>query len=125
MRVIDTRINPTLLNTLAEKRGVTIEAVLSDNGSGYLSRRWRDTCQALDIEHRRIRPYTPRSNGKVERFNRTLQQEWAYVRTYTANSQRLAAFARWIHTYNHHRCHTALGGNPPMSRLNNLPGHNS
>jgi transposase InsO family protein len=106
------------------EHGVTIEAVLSDNGPGYRSRRWRDTCHTLEIEHRRIRPYTPRTNGKVERFNRTLQEEWAYVRTYRSNSQRLAALARWLHTYNHHRCHTALGGNSPMSRLNNLPGHN-
>ncbi len=77
--------------------GVTIEAVLSDNAPGYLSRQWRDTCQSLEIEPRRIRPYTPRANGKVERFNRTLQEEWAYFRTYKSNSQRLAALARWLH----------------------------
>jgi transposase InsO family protein len=105
--------------------GVTIETVLSDNGSGYISRRWRDACQALEIEHRRIRPYTPRTNGKVERFNRTLQDEWAYSRPYRSNSQRLTALARWLHTYNHHRCHTALKGRPPMSRLNNVSGHNT
>ena len=104
--------------------GVTVEAVLSDNGSAYRSYLWRDTCQRLAIEHRRIRPYTPRTNGKVERFNRTLQEEWAYVRPYRSNNQRLAALARWLHTYNHHRCHTALGGHPPMSRLNNESGHN-
>ena len=103
--------------------GVTIEAVLSDNGAGYISRLWRETCDALEIEHRRIRPYTPRTNGKVERFNRTLQEEWAYVRPYRSNNQRLAALARWLHSYNHHRCHTALAGHPPMSRLNNLSGH--
>jgi transposase InsO family protein len=103
--------------------GVTIEAVLSDNGPGYISRQWRDTCKTLEIEHRRIRPYTPRTNGKVERFNRTLQQEWAYIQPYRSNNQRLAALARWLHTYNHHRCHTALAGNPPMSRLNNVSGH--
>jgi transposase InsO family protein len=105
--------------------GVTIEAVLSDNGPAYVSRRWAETCHALEIEHRRIRPYTPRTNGKVERFNRTLQEEWAYIRPYKSNNQRLAALARWLHTYNHHRCHTALGGHPPMSRLNNLSGHYS
>jgi len=105
--------------------GVTIEAVLSDNGPGYVSGRWRESCDALKIEHRRIRPYTPRTNGKVERFNRTLQEEWAYVRPYQSNSQRLAALARWLHTYNHHRCHTALEGHPPMSRLNNVSGHNT
>ena len=107
------------------EQGVTIEAVLSDNGPGYRSNRWAEACATLEIEHRRIRPYTPRTNGKVERFNRTLQEEWAYVRSYRSNAQRLAALARWLHTYNHHRCHTALNGQPPMSRLNNLSGHYS
>jgi transposase InsO family protein len=105
--------------------GVRIDAVLSDNGAGYRSHRWRDVCTELGIEHRRIRPYTPRTNGKVERFNRTLQDEWAYARLYRTNNQRLAALARWLHNYNHHRCHTALGGHPPMSRINNLSGHYS
>jgi transposase InsO family protein len=105
------------------ERGVTIEAVLSDNGPGYISNAWRDLCGEHHIDARRIRAYTPRTNGKVERFNRTLQAEWAYVRLYRSNGQRLAALARWLHTYNHHRCHTSLDGQPPMSRLNNLPGH--
>ncbi|MDT5102884.1 MAG: hypothetical protein QOI25_397, partial [Mycobacterium sp.] len=107
------------------ERGVTIEAVLSDNGPGYISNAWRDLCGEHHIDARRIRAYTPRTNGKVERFNRTLQAEWAYVRLYRSNGQRLAALARWLHTYNHHRCHTSLDGQPPMSRLNNLPGHYS
>jgi transposase InsO family protein len=102
--------------------GVIIEAVLSDNGPGYISHRWRDLCAELEIEHRRIRPYTPRTNGKVERFNRTLLDEWAYARPYRSNGHRLAALTRWIHTYNHHRGHTALKGQPPMSRLNNVSG---
>jgi transposase InsO family protein len=101
---------------------VTVEAVLTDNGPGYRSFAWRDTCAEFTIEHRRIRPYTPRTNGKVERFNRTLLDEWAYVRLYRSNGDRLAALARWLHTYNHHRCHTALGGDPPISRLNNAAG---
>jgi transposase InsO family protein len=103
--------------------GVTIDAVLSDNGPGYTSRRWRDACATLQIEHRRIRPYTPRTNGKVERFNRTLLDEWAYARPYRSNSKRLDALARWLHNYNHHRAHTALKGQPPMSRINNVTGH--
>jgi transposase InsO family protein len=107
------------------EHGVTIAAVLSDNGSGYRSHLWRDACSTLNIEHRRIQPYTPRTNGKVERFNRTLLDEWAYVRPYRSNSQRLAALARWLHNYNHHRCHTALGGHPPMSRISNVSGHYS
>jgi len=57
----------------------------------------------------------------VERFNRTLLDEWAYARTYTSNSQRTRALDRYLHLYNHHRCHTALGGHPPISRVNNLP----
>jgi transposase InsO family protein len=105
--------------------GVTIEAVLSDNGSGYRSHHWRTMCARLEIKHRRTRPYTPRTNGKVERFNRTLLDEWAYVRPYRSNGHRLAALARWLHTYNHHRCHTALAGHPPMTRVNNVPGSHS
>ena len=104
--------------------GVTIEAVLSDNAPGYTSRLWRQACADHDIQPRRIQPYTPRTNGKVERFNRTLLDEWAYARPYRSNTQRLDALTRWLHNYNHHRCHTALEGQPPMSRLNNVSGHN-
>jgi transposase InsO family protein len=107
------------------RRGVTIDRVLTDNGVGYRSHKWRDRCAELGIEHTRTRPYTPRTNGKVERFNRTLLDEWAYVRTYRSDLQRADALDRWLHTYNHHRCHTALNGQPPMSRINNDPGHNS
>lgn len=103
-------------------RGVVIDAVLSDNGPGYKSHAWRDLCAEFAIEHRRIRAHHPQTNGKVERFNRTLLDEWAYVRLYRSNGDRLQALARWLHSYNHHRCHTALGGEPPMSRLNNAPG---
>jgi transposase InsO family protein len=100
---------------------VTIDAVMTDNGPGYRSNAWRDLCDAKGIDHRRIRPHHPQTNGKVERFNRTLLDEWAYVRLYRSNGHRLAALARWLHNYNHHRCHTALAGNAPMSRLNNAP----
>lgn len=103
------------------ERGVTIEAVLSDNAPGY-KRQWAAMCERLDIDCRHIRPYTPRTNGKVERFNRTLLDEWAYARLYRSNRQRLDALTRWLHNYNHHRCHTALAGQPPMSRLNNVSG---
>jgi transposase InsO family protein len=106
-------------------QGVTIERVLTDNGVGYRSFAWRDLCSDLAIEHTRTRPYTPRTNGKVERFNRTLLDEWAYVRTYRSDLQRAKALDRWLHLYNHHRCHTALHGQPPMTRINNDPGHNS
>ena len=106
-------------------QGVTIERVLTDNGVGYRSHAWRDLCAQLGITHTRTRPYTPRTNGKVERFNRTLLDEWAYVRTYRSDLQRADALDRWIHLDHHHRCHTALDGNPPMSRINNDSGQNS
>ena len=74
------------------------------------------------VGHRRIRPDTPRTNGKVERFNRNLLDEGAYVRPYSSVEQRAAALDEWLHMYNHHRYHTAIGG-PPVTRVNNLPGH--
>jgi transposase InsO family protein len=105
--------------------GIPIERILTDNGRGYISNIWRDLCSELDVVHTRTQPYTPRTNGKVERFNRTLADEWAYVRVYRTNVAREHALDRWLHLYNHHRSHTALGGNPPMSRVNNLPGHHN
>lgn len=60
---------------------------------------------------------------QVERFNRTMLEEWAYVRSYGSEAERVSAFAEFLHTYNHHRCHTALGGQPPITRVNDLPGH--
>jgi transposase InsO family protein len=74
------------------------------------------------IKHRKTRPYRPQTNGKVERFNRTMLEEWAYVRTYVSESQRSDAFGPFLHLYNHHRSHTALGGLPPISRVNNVTG---
>jgi transposase InsO family protein len=104
---------------------VTIERVLTDNGSAYRSHAWHDLCAELGITHTRTRPYRPQTNGKVERFNRTLNNEWARVRVYRRNSDRDRALDRWLHRYNHHRCHTALGGNTPMSRVDNDSGHYS
>ena len=102
---------------------ITVEAVLTDNAKNYLG---KDFTAALDgIEHRRIRPRRPQTNGKVERFNRTLLDEWAYVRVYRSNSQRTRALDRWLHLYNHHRGHTALGGEPPIVRATNLAGQHS
>lgn len=85
----------------------------------------RAELDAHGIKHRRTRPCRPRTNGKVERFNRTLCDEWAYVRTHRSEAQRRRAIAGWLHTYDHHRCHTALGGQPPITRVNNLPGRYS
>ena len=106
-------------------RGVTVERVLSDNGSAYVSFAWRDACTQLGITHKRTRPYRPQTNGKIERFHRTLADGWAFSRHYNSESARRAALPAWLHDYNHHRPHTAIGGQPPISRLTNLPGQHS
>ncbi len=105
-------------------RGVTVERVLSDNGSCYRSHAWRDACAELGITHKRTRPYRPQTNGKIERFHRTLADGWAYARFYDSETERRAALPGWLHFYNHHRIHSAIGGTP-ISRLNNLPGHHT
>ncbi|MBS9536010.1 IS481 family transposase [Mycobacterium sp. M1] len=105
--------------------GVTTERVLSDNGSAYRSYAWRDACAALNITHKRTRPYRPQTNGKIERFHRTLADGWAYARFYESTEQRNAVLPDWLHFYNHHRVHSAVGGKPPVTRLTNLPGHHS
>jgi transposase InsO family protein len=100
--------------------GITVHRVLTDNGSCYRSRVF---AAALgDIRHKRTRPYRPATNGKVERFHRTLLEEWAYGRSYASNSEREAAYPDWLHRYNHHRGHTALAGRPPATRVTNLTG---
>ncbi len=106
------------------ERGVTVERVLSDNGSCYRSLAWRDACADLGIKPKRTRPYRPQTNGKIERFHRTLADGWAYKRFYSSEAERRAALPGWLHFYNHHRIHSAIGGTP-FSRLNNLPGHHS
>ncbi|TWF92476.1 IS481 family transposase [Saccharopolyspora dendranthemae] len=103
--------------------GVTIERVLSDNGACYRSHHWRDTCHQLGITHKRTRPYRPQTNGKIERFHRTLADGWAYARFYNSTHQRNTALPNWLHFYNHHRPHSATGGQPPITRLTNLPRH--
>ena len=100
--------------------GITVQKVLTDNGSCYRSHAFRNAVG--DVEHRRTRPYRPQTNGKVERFHRTLADEWAYAQLYTSDAQRSQQFPIWLHTYNHHRGHTALGGQPPASRVPNLSG---
>jgi transposase InsO family protein len=102
--------------------GITIDRVLTDNGSPYVSHAWRDEHAALGIKHSRTRPRRPQTNGKVERLNRTLLEEWAYRRLYTSETARRAALSGWLHHYNHHRPHTALGNLPPITRCTNVPG---
>ncbi|MAL07262.1 MAG: IS481 family transposase [Microbacterium sp.] len=105
--------------------GVTVERVLSDNGSCYRSFAWRDACSTLGIVHKRTRPYRPQTNGKIERFHRTLADGWAYARFYSSETERREALPGWLHFYNHHRHHSAIGA-PPISRIgNNLPGHHT
>jgi transposase InsO family protein len=108
-------------------QGITrIERVLTDNAFAYRhSRVWRQVLADLGATGKLTRPYRPQTNGKVERFNRTLLDEWAYIRPYTSNDERTAALDSFLHTYNHHRCHTALGGKPPISRVNNAEGQYS
>jgi transposase InsO family protein len=103
-------------------RDVTVHRVLSDNGSAYRSHLWRETCSELGITPKRTRPYRPQTNGKIERFHRTLAAGWAFRRLYTGESQRRKALPGWIHEYNHHRPHTAIGRVPPITRLTNLSG---
>jgi transposase InsO family protein len=105
--------------------GVTVERVLSDNGSAYRSYAWRNACTELGIKHKRTRPYRPQTNGKIERFHRTLADGWAYARLYESTEQRNTALPGWLHFYNHHRAHSAIGGQPPITRLTNLPGHHN
>ncbi|MFE1172151.1 IS481 family transposase [Streptomyces sp. NPDC058773] len=102
--------------------GITVERVLTDNGACYRSRDWRDLLAGAQITHKRTRPYRPQTNGKVERFNRTLLDEWAYARPYRSETERRETFPSWLHSYNHHRGHTALKGQPPASRVPNLTG---
>jgi transposase InsO family protein len=106
--------------------GITVQRILSDNAKAYrTSRVFTTTAAQLGVAQRFIRTRRPQTNGKVERFNRTLLEEWAYAHPYTTNQQRTAALDTWLHTYNHHRAHTALGGHPPIHRVNNPPGHYS
>lgn len=105
--------------------GITVRAVLTDNGACYRSNDWLQEVVVGGATPRFIRPYQPQTNGKVERFNRTLLEEWAYVRKYSSEAERRRRLDSWLHLYNHHRCHTALGGQPPVTRVDNLPGRYS
>ena len=111
-------------NTYFESVGISVQRVLTDNGSCYRSNAF---AKALgeDIKHKRTRPYRPQTNGKVERFNRTTLEEWAYARPYTSEAERAALFSEWLHTYNHHRGHTSLGGRSPADLVPNLCGQNN
>jgi transposase InsO family protein len=101
-----------------------VERVMTDNALAYRrSAAWRHALDELGARACFTRRYRPQTNGKAERFNRTLLEEWAYQRPFTSNKERAAALPGWLHTYNHHRSHTALGGHPPITRVNNAAGH--
>lgn len=108
------------------RHGITVERVLTDNGAPYVSVVHAVCCRALGIRHLRTRPYRPQTNGKAERFIRTMLGGWAYSGAiYTSSAQRAAALDGWLWQYNHHRRHSALGHKPPIARLterNNLLG---
>jgi transposase InsO family protein len=101
-----------------ERHGMTVEALLTDNGSAYRSTVHAIACRALAIKHLRTRPYRPQTNGKAERFIRTMLGGWAYGAIYRNSTERTAALDGWLWHYNHHRRHSALGHKPPIARLN-------
>jgi transposase InsO family protein len=110
-----------------ERHGVTVARVMTDNGSAYRSGLFRQTCAAAEARHLRTRPYTPRTNGKAERFIQTCLREWAYASPYHTSVERAAAMPAWLCDYNTQRPHSALDGKPPISRLaaDNVLANNS
>ena len=103
--------------------GVRIERVMTDNGSCYKSFAFATACKRLKIKHIRTKPYTPKTNGKAERFIQTALREWAYAKAYETSGQRAAALSHWMHRYNWHRPHGGIADKPPISRLG-LTGNN-
>jgi transposase InsO family protein len=103
--------------------GVRVERVMTDNGSCYRSKAFAKACQALGIKHIFTRPYTPRTNGKAERFIQTTLREWAYAQAYANSDRRAAELPLWLHRYNWHRPHGSLKAKPPISRIG-LTGNN-
>lgn len=105
--------------------GVNVQRVMTDNGSAYRSKLFAKALQQAGAKHIRTRPYTPRTNGKAERFIQTSLREWAYAKPYASSDQRSAAIGPWTDSYNLSRPHSALGHQPPIKRLNNLLGNDS
>jgi transposase InsO family protein len=105
-----------------ERHGMIVERVMTDNGSAYISTAHAIACRQLGIRHLRTRPYRPQTNGKAERFIRTMLEGWAYGPIYASSTERTRALDGWLWHYNHRRKHQALGRQPPITRLNNLLG---
>jgi transposase InsO family protein len=104
------------------RHGITVARVMTDNGSAYRSAVHALACRALGVRHLRTRPYRPQTNGKAERFIRTMLGGWAYGAIYGSSRERTAALDGWLWTYNHHRRHAGIGRQTPITRLNNLLG---
>ena len=100
-----------------QRQGIRIQRVLTDNGGGYVSHRFRQACEELGLRHLRTRPYRPETNGKAERFIQTMLREWAYQRPYRTSNQRTKQLVPWLRYYNHKRPHGALKGLTPQSRI--------
>ena len=98
------------------RQGIRIRALLTDNGTGYRSHRFREACERLALRHHRTRPYTPRTNGKAERFIQSMLREWAYGRLYRSSAARGRDLPRWLRFYNDERPHASLSYLPPASR---------
>jgi transposase InsO family protein len=109
------------------RHGVAVERVMTDNGSAYRSHDFHRAIDQAGLRHIRTRPYTPRTNGKAERFIQSSLREWAYAHPFDSSAARANAMQTWIDTYNHHRPHAALNGKPPISRIatDNLLGNDT
>jgi transposase InsO family protein len=105
-------------------QGIVVQRILTDNGSAYRSHAHRDLCVRLGIRHSRTRAYRPRTNGKAERFIKTLTERWAYGQIYGSSLERTGALASWLRFYNHHRPHASLNRQTPAARLEWLLGNN-
>jgi transposase InsO family protein len=108
-----------------QAHGISVERLMTDNGSAYRSHLFKSLIASAGLKHLRTRPYTPRTNGKAERFIQTSLREWAYLIAYQNSAERTRAMQPWITSYNHHRPHSALGGQPPISRLSNVHSFDS
>lgn len=111
-------------NAFYANLGIVVARVMTDNGACYRSKKFN---QALGktVKHKYTRPYRPQTNGKIERFHRTLAAEWAYARHYDSDAARAATYQDWIHHYNHHRPHTGIRGKSPIDRVHNVSGKNT
>lgn len=133
VQVLPDRRGPTAAQFLVEaatffaEHGIRIQRVMTDRDVAYRrSQAFKAAIHQLQVRHKMTKPYRPQTNGKAERFIQTLLREWAYARLYRSNEERQEALANWLHYYNHHRAHTALGGKPPaFMSVNNVCGNYS